>query len=185
MHFQKILSYDVYGTHREGRFTHVCSLLNQTNDPDTLEPAKLFADNTHVFISPRKRAIGCLNQTTAVSVTILPALNEIPFDLERVCTPAELEARGSVAVRSAFLQLFINNQLSINHKTLQEECEYLLTISKDHPEALAISHTFRLRLLETYLKTNRRLFDEPALIQEHLNPKEHWADFGSFIPMSI
>ena len=185
MHFQKILSYDVYGTHKEGRFTHVCALLNQTSDPDTLEPAMLATHSKDIFISPRKRAIGCLNQTTAISVTVLPALNEIPFDLARVCTPTEFETNGSVAVRSAFLTLFINNQLSINHRNLQEECEYLLTISKDNPDALAISHTFRLRLLETYLKTNRQLFSEPTLIQKYLNPNEHWADFGSFIPMPI
>ena len=184
MQFQKILSYDVYGTHKEGRFNRVCNLLNQTLDPSTLEPAGLSAENKDVFISPRKRAISCLNQVTANSITVLPALNEIAFDLERVCTHAEFEAKGSVAVRSAFLELFIKNQLSINHKTLQEECEHLLTISKDNPDALAISHTFRLRLLETYLKTNRQLFEEPTLLSKHLNPKEHWADFGSFIPMS-
>jgi hypothetical protein len=183
MHFQKILSYDVYGPHQEGRFKYVCNLLNQTVDPCTLEPKMLTAHSKDVFISPRRRALSCLNQATAPSVTVVPALNEIPFDLERVCTSADFELNGSVAVRSAFLELFTNNQLALNHKTLQDECEHLLTISKDNPEALAISHTFRLRILETYLKTNRQLFDEPALLQKHLNPKEHWADFGAYIHM--
>ena len=184
MKFQKILSYDVYGSDHTSRFNYVCSLLNQTTDPDTLEPKKIIGEAKAVFISPRKRALTCLNQDRAISITILPELNEIPFDLKLGCTAAEFQTHGSLAVRRAFLELFVTNKLGLSHKILKAELDYLLELSAKNTEALAISHTFRLRLLETYHQTDRQLFAEPALIKKYLDPTVHWADFGSFIDIN-
>jgi hypothetical protein len=183
MQFQKILSYDVYGQNPAKRFDYICSLLDQTIDPTSLEPSLINANDKAVYISPRARALSCLNQDTALSITILQSLNEVPFALKSVCTAADFERQGSTAVRQAFLDLFIADRLDLSHKQLKAELDYLLTLSKDNPDALAISHTFRLRLLQTYLKTNRELFNEPKLILEYLDPNVHWADFGSFVSL--
>ena len=184
MRFQKILSYDVYGSEQTARFDRVCSLLNQTIDPPSDAPDGLNAHNAVVFSSPRLRAITGIDCDTASEVIIEPALNEIPFELRQCCTADDLEARGSVAVREAFLYLFCNNQLATPHQELQSEFEHILTLSSENPDALAVSHTFRLRLLDVYVKTGRTLFERPESIHEYLNPAEHWLAFGSFVQIS-
>jgi hypothetical protein len=185
MQFQKILSYDVYGQDPSRRFDYVCSLLDQSIDPPSLESSQLTAGQRAVFISPRLRAISCLNSETATEVTIVPALNEIPFDLRLGCTAEEFAAKGSVVVRQTFIKLFVEDKLNISHHDLKNEFDYLLSLSEQNKDALAVSHTFRLKLLETYLKTNQKLFAEPTLIHNYLNPTVHFAHFGSFIDIYI
>jgi len=183
MQFQKILSYGVYGNKSTNKYTHVCALLKQTIDPSSSQKGQLDADGKLVFISPRTRAISCLNVDTTTTVRVEPALNEIPFDLMRYCSAEEFADKGSTAVREAFLHLFVTNQLAISHKKLQTEFEHILALSHEYPDALAISHTFRLRLLQTYLKTDQDLFADPKQVYNHLDPTEHWLSFGDQIAM--
>ncbi len=184
MHLQikKILAYDVYANTTEtDRYQHVCALLEQSIDPETLLPDSLGCNQRSVLTSPRKRAVSCIKKSSASSVSISIALNEIAFSLHEFCTEEYFIKNGSTAVREAFVQAFIENRLNISHEQIQAELESILELRTQAEPPLCISHTFRMKLLEIYAITGNKLFQDPTTIKIHLDCKKHLYEFGEMI----
>ena len=170
MYIQKILEYDVYAnTTGTARYQHVLKLLNQSIDPKTLLPNSINCGQQAVLISPRRRAISCIQTDTTASITVSPELNEIPFSLQEFCSEEDFLKHGSTAVRTAFAEAFIENRLGISHEQLQTELESIIKLSKQAKPPLCISHTFRIKLLAIYANIGDNLFQNPTTIKEHIN----------------
>ncbi len=182
MTIQKILDYDIYaGTSGTARYLRVCSLLNQTIDPDTLYPDTLDCFGQSVLTSPRKRAQNCIKKSSAKSITPSLALNEIAFELKEFCTEENFLQHGSTAVRAAFVQAFIMNRLAIPHTQLQSELKEILAVTHQSEITLRISHTFRIKMIEIYSIIGDELFNNPSLIKDYLDTEKHLFAFGEKI----
>lgn len=180
MEIIKILPYDVYGGD-VSKYKYVCDLLMQTIDPVSLEPGKLNCRNLYVYTSPRRRAITCINVDTAKSIIINESLNEIPFSLRRYCSEENFIQYGSVAVRKAFNDSFVNDDLGISHQKLQYEIKEILHLHEVSRPVLCVSHTFRMKCIEVYNQIGDRMFKEPGQIRKFINPKKHLFHFGEEI----
>ena len=182
MIIQKILRYDIYaGTHGSDRYKHVCNLLMQTVDPDTLLPDTLDCRDQVVLTSPRQRATTCIKTSSAKSVTEISELNEITFQLNNFCTEESFLKNGSSAVRSAFIEAFIANKLGVPHTQLQSELDFILNLSKQHNPPLCVSHTFRMKLIEIYSHIGAELFNNPNIIKKYIDPERHLYTFAETI----
>lgn len=179
----KILPYSVYGEIGNA-YEYVCNLLMHRVDPPSLKPSELDCRNAKVFCSPRKRALDCLNRSTASSVAVTDILDEIPFDIKPYCTPDEFKRGGSTVVRRAFIQAFVDNQLNLSRDEIQTQLEAVRKLALEHSDALAISHTFRMKLLMIYQEIGNELFRSPEVIQYHIDPHRHILQFGESIEFS-
>ena len=184
MTIQKILAYDLYSnTTGSARYQRVCAVLEQSIEPLTLQPDTLDCGHQPVLCSPRARARFCLDTSTATSVTITPELNELAFSLADFCSEEQFLARGSSAVRHAFTQAFIADQLSLSHEQLKTELDFILSFKHQPRPPLGISHTFRMKLLEIYAAVGAELFDQPASIEKHLDTQHHLYAFGHILEL--
>lgn len=182
MYIKKILAYDVYAqTTGTACYEHVIKLLNQSIDPETLQPNSIDCNQQVVFTSPRKRATSCIKEDSASAISLSPELNEIAFSLQEFCTEENFLKGGSTAVREAFVQAFIEDKLETSHEQLQTELESILALSKQEESRLCISHTFRMKLLEIYANIGDNLFQNPTTIKEHIDYKKHLYEFGEII----
>lgn len=182
MYIKKILAYDVYArTIGTARYQYILKLLDQSVDPETLIPNSIDCTQQAVLISPRRRAISCIQIDTTSSITVSPELNEIAFSLQEFCSEEDFLKHGSTAVRTAFVAAFIKNMLSISHEQLQTELESVIKLSKQIDPPLCISHTFRMKLLEIYASIGEGLFQNPAIIKEYINYNKHMYEFGEII----
>lgn len=182
MVIQKILSYDIYaGTYGPDRYKHVCNLLMQTVDPNTLLPDTLDCRDQIVLTSPRPRATACIKISSAKSVTEISELNEIIFQLNIFCNEESFLKSGSSAVRSAFIEAFIANKLGVLHTQLQGELDFILNLSRQRNPPLCISHTFRMKLIEIYSHIGAELFINPNIIRQYINPERHLYTFEETI----
>lgn len=184
MYIKKILAYDVYEqTSGTARYEHVIKLLNQSVDPVTLQPNSIDCGQQNVFTSPRKRAISCIKKDSASSISVSLELNEIAFPFHEFCTEENFLKSGSTAVREAFVQAFTEDKLATPHKQLQIELDNVILLSNQPEPPLCISHTFRMKLLEIYANIGESLFENPMIIQEHIDPNEHLYEFGDVIEL--
>ncbi len=186
MHIRKILTYDVYAnTVGAARYQHVVKLLNQSIDPDTLLTDSLDCGKQAVLTSPLKRAVQCIKRDSALSITASPQLTEIAFPLQEYCTENDFLEYGSVAVRKAFVQAFIEDKLCVPHKQLKKELEDILILRGQAKPPLCISHTFRMKLLEIYASIGDDLFRNPSLLGTYVSPEKHLYEFGEIIEVRI
>ena len=184
MNIQKILAYDLYtNTTGTARYQRVCAVLEQSVEPLTLHPNTLDCGHQPVLCSPRARALDCLDTRTATAVTITPELNELAFSLADFCSEERFLEQGSTAVRQAFTQAFITNQLSVSHPELKAELDFILSFKNQSHPPLGISHTFRLKLLEIYAAVGAELFDQPASLEKHLDSQNHFYAFGHVLEL--
>jgi hypothetical protein len=181
MQFQKILSYDVYGVGAKPSYEHVCTLLAQEINPPSLESGKLNCRKCLVYCSALNRAFSCLDISTTGKVILLPALNEIPFSLAKYVTKKGFEISGSTAVRRAFIEAFVANDLNISHQELQRQLLEIIDLHKREPEALAVSHTFRLKLIQIYTQIGDELFNKPISIRDFIKQEVKILDFGETV----
>lgn len=182
MYIQKILPYDVYAkTTGTSRYMHVSNLLNQTVDPETMEPNSLDCAQQTVFTSPRRRALSCLKEDSASSVIVFTSLNEITFSLQEFCDEESFFHAGSTAVRKAFVDAFIEDKLGTSHKQIHTELENILLLRNQIKPPLCISHTFRMKLLEIYANIGDALFQKPSIIKDYIDCGKHLYKFGEII----
>lgn len=182
MIIQKILKYDLYAeTSGRDKYTRVCSLLEQSIEPETLMPKALDCHGKPVATSPRQRAVDCIKISSAKSITEMSALNEIPFSLKNFCSEAEFLKNDSSAVRRSFITAFESDQLLISHSQLQKELDDILLLKHTSPHLLCISHTFRMKLIGTYNLVGAELFSKPSIIGKYLDPNKHLYNFGEMI----
>lgn len=181
MTITKILPYNPYGEDESQKYPYVCDLLSQKIDPPSLEPGSLNCYGKRVFVSPLRRSIECVDKASAESFEMSELLQEIPFSLGKFCGEAEFVQQGSTAVRNAFVQAFISDGLNISHQRLKKELELLFELGKDNEDALFVSHTFRMKLIEIYSKVGDGLFSNPKIISKYLDVDKHLYNFGDTI----
>ena len=186
--FRKILDYDLR-RYESDAFIYVCRILSQKINPDSLKKQS-FAPTTKItFHSELKRAKQCLKKNKSFKLIPTKFLNEIPFNLDNYCNELEYKKEGSVVVRRAFKKLFIENKLMINRNKIFNEIEKLFTYLKNNSNSennvTVFSHSFRLKCIEAYLKTNKQIIKSPELIGQYISDKNKTFDFGKGFDFDI
>jgi len=178
MKFIKIPKYNLYpDTQKEDIFEYICNILNQTEDPETLEKGSI--DNEELlYCSPLKRSTQSISQEKFI---ILNQLREIPFELKNLISEDDYEREGSIAVRRAFKEAFISDKLLISREQIQKENEYILSLEKN---AVFLSHTFRIALILIQIKTKNQIYKNPKLVNKYIDENKKIMEFKeiTYIP---
>lgn len=151
----------------------------QKINPPSLLPESIHPSSNIVFSSPLRRATESLKLTVGQKLIETSLLREIPFDILDFCNEEEYVSQKSVAVRRGFKEHFINNNLPIPREELVAEIENILIQARAINENVTIvSHSFRLKFLEAYVKTQGRLKNQPELINDYILDYQKTFDFG-------
>ncbi len=171
----KIAAYDTGKSHPD-RYAYACQLLNQQLDPPSQQPHTLTLQNpSSIFCSTLLRAQQSIPEQYQHSITYTTALNEVPFELAEFVNAEEFATEGSNAVRAAFVEAFLQDTLNLSRAHLKTQTITLLQKltslpSTDH--SYAISHSFRMKILQAFILSNGTLFEHPELIKTFL-PMDH------------
>lgn len=99
------------------------------------------------------------------------------FDLDAICGREQYGAEGSVAVRRGFVDAFIADTLPQSRAELCREIRQLLL--RLPSDAVVVSHSFRMKLIEAYIMTNGGLEREPKVLRQHLRPTARTYEYGT------
>lgn len=185
VHFRKILDYP--RTPPAGdEFAYLRAITKQTIDPPTLHPHGLKMRDTVVYASPMRRSRGCIATRPDVRVFFLDELTEIPFDLAALCTRTEWMAHKSSVVRERFVDAFVRDMLLIPRATILNEVESVLLFLQKRQErsATVVSHSFRLKVIEAYIKTHGALATNPTLLGTSIHADTPTYAFGTGFDIS-
>ncbi|MDO8451572.1 MAG: hypothetical protein Q7S76_01760 [bacterium] len=169
--FTKIASYELRPKDRNV-FEYLTDVASQVVDPPPLEPGGLSLAADIVFHSTLRRATESIRRLPAVEYIPRVELKEVVFDMRTFCNEATWSREGSVAVRRGFKAAFIADTLSVPRTQLFEEIRSVLLDAKDtcqRGRVVVVSHSFRLKLIEAYLRTQGRVVSNPELIHEYIN----------------
>lgn len=185
IHFRKILDYP--RTPPAGdEFAYLCALTNQTIDPPTLHQHGLKMRDTVVYASPMRRSRGCIATRPDARVLCIDELKEIPFDLAALCTRTEWMAHKSAIVRERFVDAFVRDMLLTPRAVILGEVESVLHFLQKRPERsiTVISHSFRLKVIEAYIKTHGMLATDPTLLGTFIHADTPTYAFGTGFDVS-
>ena len=178
----KILKYELTPSHLD-TYDYLCDLTSQRLNPSSLEKKQMKLIENVILCSNLNRAVDCIERDDN---TPLNLLNEIPFELSVLCTRDEWINRGSSVVRERFKEAFINDALLIKRSLIFEQIEDLIKICKTIDSEIAIvSHSFRIKLIEAYIKTQGEIKNNPELINQFIFDEIKTLDFGSSIILEI
>lgn len=176
-------------------FNDLCNLALQLYDPGIYkDQIEKFMDKEiiekkidMIFCSNLRRGIETAQfiknkNASDPKIKIEMFLNEILFDLNRMCTPNQYSSFKSKLIRKKFIEYFIEDKLPerlfiIKYKF--DQLIHLLNINK-HKNILVISHTFFLKLFLIYFN-HQDLFENPEIIKKYINPKKKIMRFGHLI----
>ena len=178
--FIKILSYQ-QKPDRGDIFEQLCDLTSQKIDPPSLFPESLDVSADIILSSTLKRAKDCFKKNEGEECVYLPELKEVPFALDKICSKEEWIKEKSVAVRRNFKKAFINDQLLLSRRKIFDEIRQLLSLCKKKSlkgEVAVISHSFRLALIEAYIKTKGEIEINPDLIHQYISDEKKRYEFG-------
>ncbi len=180
--FTKILEYELYPKQRSQAevFQYICNVLIQTINPQSTASQKVIIKKGVLFSSPLRRAQECIQTESVVINQILPELREIPFDITKDCTKTEWEQRGSALIRSLFKKLFIEDRLLISRQKIFDEIRTMLVkcLSQKNQDITIISHSFRLKIIEAFIKTKGEIEKNPELIHQYIFDDKKTFGFG-------
>lgn len=185
IHFRKILDYP--RTPPKGdEFAYLRALTTQKVDPPSVHPHGLVITDTVVCASPLRRSRECLSTPSGTAVYYLDQLTEIPFDLGELCTRSEWTAHKSAIVRERFVDAFVRDTLLIPRATVLDEVESLLLfLQKQSDRSITvISHSFRLKVIEAYIKTHCALATDPTLLRTFIHTDTPTYAFGKGFDVS-
>ncbi|MEI8174432.1 MAG: hypothetical protein WCG28_00605 [bacterium] len=186
--FRKILDYDLKNN-KPNAFVYVCQVLSQKIDPYSLKRKGFTLRNRVIFCSNLNRAKQCIKKDKNTKLVIIKSLNEIPFNLKLYCDKSGYKKYGSVVVRKTFKKLFIEDNLIISRKKVFKEIKELLIYIKNRysseKSVTIVSHSFRLKCIEAYLKTDGKITKFPKLIKKYIKDNEKTFDFGAGFDFDI
>lgn len=178
VYFRKTVSYDL-GKDRPDVFQYLQKVGMQTIDP---KPQHIFSapiEHSVIFHSTLSRVSDSFPKDKNDTLFAFNELREILFDLQILCTQEEFEREGSSIVRKRFKEFFIADNLPQKRAELFSEIKKMLneiqTSSND--TILVVSHSFRLKLIESYVKTNGDIEKNPALIHDYIYDDKKTYDF--------
>ncbi len=159
------------------RFDFLAQLTLQTINPKPLHEFRNIEKDIFILHSPLNRVLLSLPLNSNHSSDI--NLKEVLFDLKKFCSFGEFKKEGSVMVRKKFKEFFIADMLPEKRSSLFKGIKLILKrIEKmKEKEILVISHSFKLKLIEVYLKTNGKIEQNPKLIHLFIKEDEKTFDF--------
>ncbi len=168
--FIKIAPYDT-GKLRSDSFEYAQALLSQTINPPAIEIGSLILPEADIiFCSPLKRAQQSAAKSLSPEIVTIDQLAEIRFDISMFTNSDQYQKFGSSVIRQAFVKAFIKNGLEQPLQDLESETEHLLDLlNMNNQNVIAISHSFRMKVIEAYILSNKQLFREPTLIKNFIN----------------
>jgi hypothetical protein len=179
--FIKILEYEIKNKASNFDYEYVCDVTLQNKDPESLHPNQLNIDNVSiVFHSPLKRSVQCLNQLSRIQYIPVKSLKEIKFDMKQLATAEQILNEGSLIVRKRWKQEFVNDNLCITRNQIFQEVNEILKlcISSKFENIAIVSHTFRLKIIEAFIKTKGEIKNHPSLINDYLFDNQRSYPFG-------
>lgn len=162
-------------------FEYLAGVTAQRIDPPTLEPCRFLVDDGIVLCSPLRRASECLRLIDGANCMQIDELKEIPFDLQGLCTKKEWDKEKSIIVRRKFKEAFIADTLLIPREQIFEEIRSVLRkceILQMNGTVTVLSHSFRLKLIEGYIKSNGKIVSSPEVIHDFISDNQKTYDFG-------
>jgi hypothetical protein len=173
----KIAPYELRPDHQD-IFEYLREVGLQTIDPSSLAARSIQATSKIIYCSPLRRAIESVSVNSSQKLVTSELLKEIPFDLGKLCSREEHSIYKSIIVRKRFKESFIHDTLPISHQTIFLELKMLLNQARaEDQDVTIISHSFRLKILEAYIKSGGRLEHEPGLIEQYLFDDQKTFDF--------
>ncbi len=113
------------------------------------------------------------------NIESLKTINEVKFDLNKLLSKKEFNKSGSNLVRKRFINCFIEDNLTEKRENIKKRIHSLLSYLETLPDGnyLVISHSFFMKILETYL-THKNLFEKPEILKQTLNYHNKTYNFG-------
>lgn len=164
-------------------YRKLCELTLQRIDPPSIEPGSILLDVDIVFHSDMRRARESFAAAPAVQQVPLASLREIPFDLTAFASPQELRDEESKPVRRRFKEHFIADTLPLSRKEILNDCKTVLRTCLENSDAgkrvAVLSHSFRMKILEAYIRSHGLLYSRPELLSLTLRDDEETYGFGT------
>jgi len=182
VNFIKVLEYDLKPDDPQV-FEYLSSITSQEYDPPSLRAKELYFDSGIVFYSPLRRSIETVSTSSNVISKSLDSLKEIPFILPKLCTKEEWSEQKSLIVRKRFKEYLIQDKLPISREKLWLEIEDIIKICLEAEEKFncvnVVSHSFRMKLIEAYIKTKGGIVTKPELVHDYIIDNQKTYDFGT------
>ncbi|MDQ5950697.1 MAG: hypothetical protein QG585_639 [Patescibacteria group bacterium] len=172
---KKIAKYNTYLKDDLDTFSYLQKLcLGKVNPPTQKPDSIIFDKNSIIFSSPLTRAVQSIKNKENLNLLILPELKEIRFDLEKMCDFKKWKKDKSTIVRKRFKTFFINDTLLDSRKKIFREIRHLLKMVGKYPDKniIIFSHSFRLKLIEAFVKTDGKIENSPALIRKFIKDNQ-------------
>ncbi len=180
IHFVKTLKYNLNPRNTD-IFDYLSKLTLQKIDPPSTARACFHVDAGIILYSPLRRVIDTLPKTENLVYICIDILREIPFDLKKLCTKNEWEEKGSNIVRQRFKDFFIRDKLPSSREQIFDEAKKILCrcfMESKFNKVTVISHSFRLKIIEAFIKSNGKIESNPKLIHEYILDNKRTYEFG-------
>lgn len=180
IHLIKILEYDRKPNDKDA-FDRLCNIASQKIDPPSLRPGSLRLNASVVFYSPLRRSAECLRMERNVLYIPTPLLKEIPFDMREMCSKEEWIREKSALVRRKFRESFMEDRLMEKRGDIFRAAKEFLAQYRSFiktSDVSAVSHSFRMKILEAFIKTKGRIEEDPSLISLYIHDDEKTFEFG-------
>lgn len=174
--FRKIGPYEVPRTTEDIRQL----LLGRTDPSSAVIPPDVIIG--HVYSSPRRRA-----RTSVISDTlgIVPELDEVSFD-PLAPDLQQTSPLTSTDVRQAFVHHWMQDTLSLSRYQIMNETRSLFRmLLQENRHATVISHTFRLKIIEGYIRFGDNVFTDRSLLAQTLDCSRRIFDFRQSFSANI
>ena len=184
--FKKTYSYRSSPTNGDS-FEYVSKLALQKINPLPDKQNSVSFKQKKVLYSPLRRVEKSLVRNTEDRYVCNEKLKEVIFDIKKMCTRAEYEEGKSKIVRKKCKEFFINDKIPQKRKELFSEIEAVLKeLRKTHEnEVVVLSHSFKLKLFEAYIKTNGEIKKKPELIHKFIHDNKKTFEFGKGFTIEI
>jgi len=161
-----------------------CLGLQQINPP-SLAPRSIQVVTNRVYCSQLNRALECISPSDNCMVIATKALNEIIFDIESLCSRTEYENFKSQIVRKRLREAFITDSLGEPRSKIFDDVKNILKeISKLNEATTIVSHSFKLKVLEAYVRSIGAIERNPELINDYVFDDQKTFDFGAGFTIS-
>lgn len=181
IYFIKTVSYKNKFVSQKRTYDFLCNLSLQRVDPKPLK--KYYVDNSFdvVFCSDLRRVKESIVVRDNIPIIKNCILNEVIFDLKEMVCFDDWKKEGSNFVRKKFKEFFIKDMLFQSRRQIFSEIEDFLSHIQSvykGKKVLVLSHSFKLKLIESFIKTKGQVRYDPNLINDFLDNNKKTFDFG-------
>lgn len=181
--FTKIAKYDT-GKNALNQYEYICKLLDQSINPPSLEPKSIDCRAYNAILcSPLIRAMESIMSSDTQPIVYREELREIAFDFRKMTSENDYASCGSNAVRASFCEAFSEDRLNLSLQEIEKQIRTLFKqIVNLQDSVIIVTHSFRMVIIESFIKTSGNLFKKPDRIYEFVNIEKKLYEFkGNFI----